>query len=369
MGEARKRKSNLSNGNGNGNYPVAAPKRDTLQSFLLDYTLPLFFVFGGCCTNAWALESLLQGNPDVGTALTFCQLAFITIQSLPSFITLRSFVPRLKPRAVPIYRWMVQVVLLATTSLLNNWAFSYRIPLTIQIIFRSAGLVVSMIIGFVFLRRRYSRAQVLAVLIVTSGVVLATLSKPISSSKSDSAHSQRDVQTYFYGIFLLAVGLVLSGFLGLMQELTFAEYGPHWQECLFYTHALSLPIFSYFLSDVKSGLITLTKFSSRSIVGIPSLYLILLVNAASQWACVTGVNQLTSRMSSVSTNLVLTIRKAISLAMSVWLFGNGMNAGLAAGGALVLAGTLLYSKAAQQQQSPSGSTLPTRVSKTRNKKR
>jgi len=74
-------------------------------------------------------------------------------------------------------------------------------------------------------------------------------------------------------------------------------------------------------------------------------------------------------MSSVSTNLVLTIRKALSLAMSVWLFGNGMNAGLAGGGALVLAGTLLYSKAAQRQQGQQGGQSPQGVSKAKDKKR
>ena len=48
-------------------------------------------------------------------------------------------------------------------------------------------------------------------------------------------------------------------------------------------------------------------------------------------------------MSSVSTNLVLTARKALSLVLSVWWFGSGWNRGLALGGSLVFAGSVLYS--------------------------
>jgi UDP-xylose/UDP-N-acetylglucosamine transporter B4 len=48
-------------------------------------------------------------------------------------------------------------------------------------------------------------------------------------------------------------------------------------------------------------------------------------------------------VSSVSTNLVLTARKALSLVLSVWWFGSGWNRGLALGGSLVFAGSVLYS--------------------------
>ena len=44
----------------------------------------------------------------------------------------------------------------------------------------------------------------------------------------------------------------------------------------------------------------------------------------------------------MSTNLVLTTRKAISLCFSVWWFGNGWNAQLGAGAVMVFLGSLLY---------------------------
>lgn len=107
-------------------------------------------------------------------------MLFITTQSLPSFLTFKPnhYLPRLKPRQVPLWQWAIQVLVLTAGSLLNNWAFAYQVPLTVLIVFRSAGssdpqiyskifstdtlpgLSISMLFGFVFLKKRYSLTQI-----------------------------------------------------------------------------------------------------------------------------------------------------------------------------------------------------------------
>ena len=42
------------------------------------------------------------------------------------------------------------------------------------------------------------------------------------------------------------------------------------------------------------------------------------------------------RVNPTTVNLVLTLRKAVSLAISVWYYGSGFSLGLAVGGAMVL---------------------------------
>ena len=54
----------------------------------------------------------------------------------------------------------------------------------------------------------------------------------------------------------------------------------------------------------------------------------------------------------MSTNLVLTARKAISLCISVWWFGNGWNAELTAGAGMVFAGSLLYTFVSSGSRAP-----------------
>ncbi|KAI0629221.1 UAA transporter [Trametes polyzona] len=328
---------------------------------IVDYSLMLSLVFGGCCANVLSYEQLLKMDPHIGTTLTFSQMLFITVQSLPSFLahTKGSLVPRLKPRNVPLRDWALQVLVLTSGSLLNNWVFAYSVPLTVQIVFRSAGLAVSMLLGYVLLKKRYSLTQVASVAFVSAGVVLATLSRP---SAPKSTGELPDVRRYSIGVFMLTVSLLLTGILGVLQERTYTRYGPHWKEGVFYTHCLSLPIFLFFIPDLKrgfGGLADPTTLSARSLerfgVLAPALpYAILGANMLTQLACVSGVNQLTSRVSSVSTNLVLTTRKALSLCLSVWWFGNGWNAQLGAGAGMVFLGSLLYTFASARRPGPKG---------------
>ncbi|KAJ7163255.1 UAA transporter [Mycena filopes] len=303
-------------------------------------------VFGGCCVNVWAYEQLLNMNARIGSALTFSQVVFIAAQSLPAFLVFPPGhrLPRLKPRQVPLYHWAAQVLLLTTGSLLNNWAFAYKVPLTILIVFRSAGLAVSMIFGFLLGGKRYTVMQVVSVIVVSAGVILATLARPSSATatpkQSDPAQTADDLRKYTIGVSMLITSLILTGLFGLLQERTYRTYGPCWKEGVFYTHFLSLPVFLFLVRDVQQGLHSLSD-STRDTSAMAS-WLILGLNLCSQLVCVSGVNKLSSQASSVSTNLVLTARKAISLCFSVWWFGNEWNAELGVGAGMVFCGSLLF---------------------------
>lgn len=354
----------------------------------------LFLVIGGCCSNVWAYEELLRAEPNVGPALTFSQMLFITAQQLPSFITWGKsnspgyswlWLPRLKPRHVPISQYLLQVTTFASGTLLNNLVFAFSVPPTLQIVFRSAGLAVSMLLGRFFMDKRYTLKQTIAVAIVSSGVIIATLFRPRTelpiaiirdpgtatnyTSTTDSATAADTVDTsrYSLGIAMLLLSLVCTGVHGALQERTYSTYGPYWRESIFYTHMLSLPMFAIMPQSVRRGFVGLShpknsggagggygggpenallttmtaNSSSSSIFRRP--YTMLALNLLSQLICVAGVNQLSSRVSAVSTQVVLTTRKAISLCFSVWWFGSGWNAQLAAGAVMVFVGSFWYS--------------------------
>ena len=125
-----------------------------------------------------------------GTTITFGQMVFVTCHSLPHFLVWDkiSYIPRLSPRQVPLRDWIVQVCLLTTGSLLNNWSFAYNVPLTLQIVFRSSGeyslcasyiysnnnaplgLPVSMLLGRLSFKRRYSFLQMVYYIFITPKV-------------------------------------------------------------------------------------------------------------------------------------------------------------------------------------------------------
>lgn len=71
-------------------------------------------------------------------------------------------------------------------------------------------------------------------MIVTSGVVLATLSRTATAEVS-KLETVEDVHRYVIGISMMVVSLFCTGFLGLLQERTYGKYGPCWKEGIFYT--------------------------------------------------------------------------------------------------------------------------------------
>lgn len=111
-----------------------------------------------------------------------------------------------------------------------------------------------MILGYFFMKRRYSYLQVFSVVIVTSGVIIATLSRPATATKTrvdnvtktgPSTSTQDDVTAgyqYLVGIAMLTASCILTSTLGLLQERTFARYGGNaWREGVFYTVRLLPP--------------------------------------------------------------------------------------------------------------------------------
>lgn len=230
-------------------------------------------------------------------------------------------------------------------------------------------------------------------LIITIGVGLTTTVK--SSSKEGPHVSSTSEQIlpvelgqYATGIAILTLALILSSAMGLAQDAAYMKYGRgHWEEGMFYLHFLSMPMFAFLKDDMAAQVaeirngesmclrdltyhtlaiplptLTLSKPLSTIIdiissVTIPAFYFPLLINVITQLLCVSGVHRLTSRVSSLTVTLVLTVRKAASLIISVVILGGGKgDLWLWLGAGLVLAGTVLYTLGSTKPTAPRDTT-------------
>lgn len=375
----------------NGSPTKRSVARAVVATSASEWLAILALIFGGCCSNAYTLELATRQLPSSGTLITFAQFLVTTLSALPHFIQRSERAPwmELKPRVVPLYRWGVQVALYLSSSLLNNTAFAYNVPMSVHIVFRSGGLVINMVLGYAVQKTRYSLAQVASVLLVTAGVVASTFSS--QSGPSTSKQERGEVGEYATGVALLFAALVITGLMGLWQERTFRLYGnQNWRESMFYSHLLSLPLFAlrsralatdiaaannttpwYFgthhphptrRSDwaalLKPPALDLTPARVFALdhlipalpagwgkgVWVPSFWPPLVLNVATQLLCINGVNRLTAQVSSLSVTLVLVVRKALSLLVSVLLVQRSTGTpALWTGAAAVLAGTITYS--------------------------
>ncbi|KAK3394049.1 UAA transporter family-domain-containing protein [Podospora didyma] len=321
----------------------------------------LSLIFGGCCSNVFALESIIKVEPASGTLLTFVQFLFVAIIGLPSQFDRTRPPFYLKPNKVPIRRWFVNIVLFFGINVLNNHAFSYDISVPVHIILRSGGSITTMIAGSLY-GKRYSRIQVTAVVLLTVGVITAAWTDAMS--KGSSGEAPRGNPSFGTGLIILFVAQVLSAIMGLYTEETYRIYGPQWKENLFYSHLLSLPLFIPFLPSLSRQFVKLANSAPLALpvpslndypnlspgiqrglerIQIPSQLFYLTLNVLTQYACIRGVNLLAAASSALTVTIVLNIRKLVSLLLSIWLFGNRLAFGTLVGAMIVFFAGGLYS--------------------------
>lgn len=89
------------------------------------------------------------------------------------------------PNKVPLRRWFINIILFFTINVMNNHAFSYDISVPVHIILRSGGSITTMLAGYLY-GKRYPRIQIVAVVLLTFGVILAAWSD--AQTKVRKAH-------------------------------------------------------------------------------------------------------------------------------------------------------------------------------------
>ncbi|OAX83430.1 hypothetical protein ACJ72_02209 [Emergomyces africanus] len=244
-------------GDGDGD---AMDGNDGITTAVIQTTIPAWLnigimmslIFGGCCSNVFALEAIIKDNPASGVLITFTQFALTSLLTLPNILSLsagpRSFF--LAPRTVPLRSWIIYTAFFLSVNVLNNLAFAFEISVPLHIIIRSGGPVASMIIGHLYNSKTYTRTQILAVLLLTIGVVGAALADASAKGKSldiglsTGKNDSPSMLTSLTGFTVLGLAMVLGAFQGVYADRLYETYGRNnWRESLFYAHVLSLPFF------------------------------------------------------------------------------------------------------------------------------
>lgn len=270
------------------------------------------------------------------------------------------------PNKVPVRRWIVNIVLFFGINVLNNHAFSYDISVPVHIILRSGGSITTMLAGYLY-GKRYSRMQVIGVVLLTVGVILAAwsdastkVSRHSDAEPTNHTNLSQDAKVdearpaFGTGLFILLVAQILSAIMGLYTESTYRQYGPQWRENLFYSHVLSLPLFIPFAPNIGNSLTKMTQSERLSLqqifpfiplpgVVVPVQLIYLGINVLTQYACIRGVNLLAAASTALTVTIVLNIRKLVSLLLSIWLFGNSLAPGTLIGALIVFSAGALYS--------------------------
>lgn len=174
------------------------------------------------------------------------------------------------------------------------------------------------------------------------------------------------------GVAMLTSVLILQAILANYQEWTSKQFGRAPREAMFYMHTMSLPLFALTLPDLlarasawsasgPTGEVLMEKLAASALGALPLLKPLLgvallpiswvpvmwtyvAINVVSQYVCVAGVYRLTSFADPLTVNVTLTVRKFVSLLLSIWLFGNTFTIPHWVGACLVFGGAMWYAR-------------------------
>jgi len=229
----------------------------------------------------------------------------------------------------------------------NNYALNFNIPMPLHMIFRSGSLIANLILGMIILKRRYPLQQILAVVLITLGIILSTYASSQSLNKHIKINETKpDLFWWIIGIGMLIFALLVSALMGIYQETLYAKYGKYPEEALFYSHLLPLPLFALVGKDIYHHAHLFNQSTWLPIfsnLGIPIMWAYLICNMLTQYFCIRSVFILTTECSSLIVTLVITLRKFISLLFSIIYFQNDFTLNHCIGTAGVFLGTFLFS--------------------------
>ncbi|EGC39968.1 hypothetical protein DICPUDRAFT_74467 [Dictyostelium purpureum] len=337
--------------------------------------LPMSMIMLGCCSNVVTLELIIKESSSHAVLVTFFQ--FLTVAIIAFFVNViwkvkYGIIPipiGFRERKIPMTTYFLMVSIFFILSVLNNKALDYDIPVPFHMIFRSSSLLSTIFIGSIFYKKSYSKQQVISLFMVTLGIIFATFNSMPDSKKDISFGQESNVFKFSIGILMLTTAMFLSSILGLIQESTYRLYGKdrHY-ETIFYSHLLSLPFFLFLKDDIIQHILINNQSQLLELpFGLgeyPSLWVYLIINVITQYVCIQGVFILTGKTSTLTCTLVISIRKFISIIISVIYFKNDLTFLLFISTCLVFIGTFMYSTAPKiEKKSPTPVQLPKNTKK------
>jgi UDP-xylose/UDP-N-acetylglucosamine transporter B4 len=302
--------------------------------------VPVGCVFGGCGSAGVLLETILAYDPTASYTLHLLYVFFVSALGWSE--------ARHTPQRIP---WLVHL-LLATlffiTQHLHTAALEAGITHPVHLCLRSGSLVATFLVGHLAFAQSYTARQFACILLISCGIATVLAANDSVLIQRSSAVTA-SLDGWNAGTLYILLSLFLSAAMGQIQEASYARWGRADAEMLFFTHLLSLPFFvaSFYLYHHPSGgggggggagsTLPSVAWSAATWTGAAGWVL-------SQWLCIRSVYWLTRSHGTLACTLLLTLRKFLSLLLSILLFRNPWTYQHTFGAAAVFGGTLFYTK-------------------------
>lgn len=297
-------------------------------------------------TARFLTEMMLKRDKRCASLISLVEYAYTAL--LSSHVLLR-------PRQLPLSCHLQLLLTGVGASVLSNWCMESDVPVAIRLVLKNGQLSANMAVGALLLKRRYSTAQILAIIAITAGIVLATAGDALVKAAAAKGGEAAVVaaaagathRPYGVGVGCMVGALLLRASRGALQERAFSEHGMCASEVIFAQHVLGLPVFA---SDPAALRRTFDAWGGLETVSLPML------GAAVPllWLCLAGevvadhlhklfTTRLVGATSALTSTLVSTMQRLLMVVLSATVFATApATPAVWAGIALVGLGCVLY---------------------------
>jgi len=221
---------------------------------------------------------------------------------------------------------------------LQNIALGTQLPTLVLITIKNGNLLANVFLGKLLLHRQYGLQQLVAVVLLSLGLILVSLAGAVGDNTTENGHS------CVLGIILLAGALLSRAAGGLVQEQLSRTRTVPVEELLFFRSLLGLPAVLLQYKSISTH--SRQWFAGEIMFGWPGPWVLLALNTVMDYVTRVGITLLIERTSALTANLVLTFQRFVSFIISAVLLSPELpSKSLWLGALVVLAGTLLYAVA------------------------
>jgi len=221
---------------------------------------------------------------------------------------------------------------------LQNIALGTQLPTLVLITIKNGNLLANVFLGKLLLHRQYGLQQLVAVVLLSLGLILVSVAGAVGDNVTENGHS------CVLGIVLLAGALLSRAAGGLVQEQLSRTRTVPVEELLFFRSLLGLPAVLLQYESISAH--SRQWFAGEIIFGWPGPWVLLALNTVMDYVTRVGITLLIERTSALTANLVLTFQRFVSFIISAVLLSPELpSKSLWLGALVVLAGTLLYAVA------------------------
>ncbi|KAF4668791.1 hypothetical protein FOL46_001808 [Perkinsus olseni] len=215
------------------------------------------------------------------------------------------------------------------------------LPMTAVVVVSNLQLATGMIVGALWLDKRYTSVQIGSVLLTTSGIIVCAL---LSSHGSSQATEGSDMAL---GLALMFTAVLCGTLQTFLVNRCFSIYGPHVDEQLLMQHLIGLPLLLVSPRGAESIRRVLLSQSSGRAALVTIAYLT--GNMVLAQLCRRYMLRLSSTTQHVTCELMATIQRFACLLLSAYVFHAPPYPPrtMALGAAALLVGSLCYVSAPQ----------------------